>query len=284
MISISHTLPMPIYLILVRHGESEGNLAHDAEKNHQQDLYTEKFTGKPGHLWRLTERGVCQAHIAGQWLRENFDVESIKGFFTSDYARAKETAAHLNLPGARWKKHPYLHERSWGLLETLTEVEKWKKYEEDMKQREFNPFYWRPPRGETMVNVMLRVDSVFGTLHREYSDSSVIMVDHGDVIMAKIILLEKINVVRYEEIRRIGKTLDKIHNCQVIIYSRKNPRTGKIGPYLDWKLSVCPWNLKLSRNKWQKIKRPVFSNEDLLAEVELTPRIIHNPCCEIMET
>jgi hypothetical protein len=31
--------------------------------------------------------------------------------------------------------------------------------------------------------------------------------------------------------------------------------------------SVCPTDLTLSRNEWETISRPSFSNEDLLAEI-----------------
>lgn len=276
-------MAMPYHLLLVRHGESEGNLAHDTERKRKISVYSPEFRKRPGHLWRLTERGVEQAKIAGQWIMENIDLSQHCGFFTSDYTRAKETTGHLSLPGALWKRHPYLHERNWGLLETLPDEEKWKRYKEDMKQREANPFYWRPARGESMVDVMMRVDRVFGTLHREYKDSTVIMVNHGDVTWATLVLIEKINAVRYEEIRIRSKSpFARINNCQIIHYSRVNPNSGEIEKYLNWKRSICPWDLSLSSNIWERIERPVYTNEDLLMEVEQVPRLIHNPCCEIL--
>ena len=274
-------MAMPRRLILVRHGESVGNQVHDMERRGYKDVYSAQFCEQPAHLWRLTERGVAQAKIAGQWLRENMDVGAIEGFFTSDYTRAKETAGHLGIPGALWKKHPYLHERSWGLLENLSDEQKWESYEKDMQQREVNPFYWRPPRGESMVNVLMRSDRVFGTLHREYSESTVIMVEHGDVAMSQIILLEKMSAYRYEQLRRTKDSLDKINNCQIIIYSRENPETGELEPYLNWKFSICPWNPELSRNIWQQIERPVFTNEELLADAELSPLLVHSPCYQL---
>jgi NAD+ kinase len=99
--------------------------------------------------------------------------------------------------------------------------------------------------------------------------------------MSQIILLEKMSAYRYEQLRRTKDSLDKINNCQIIIYSRENPETGELESYLNWKFSICPWNPKLSRNIWQQIERPVFTNEELLADAELSPLLVHSPCYQL---
>jgi hypothetical protein len=67
---------------------------------------------------------------------------------------------------------------------------------------------------------------------------------------------------------------DRIHNGQILHYTRREPGTGRIVPYLNWRRSICPWNLALSRNDWEPIERPRYTNEDLLAVAERTPRLI----------
>ena len=65
----------------------------------------------------------------------------------------------------------------------------------------------------------------------------------------------------------------KIHNTQILHYSRRDPATGAVAPYLNWMRSVCPWDLNLSSNEWRPIVRKKYSNADLLELVQRTPRL-----------
>lgn len=58
--------------------------------------------------------GKKQAEITGKYLREHFG--TFDAFYTSEYVRAMETAALLNLPHAKWVTDFYLRERDWGQL------------------------------------------------------------------------------------------------------------------------------------------------------------------------
>lgn len=50
---------MPIDLVLVRHGESEGNYAHDLARNGDNSAFKNKdFCSKHSSLWRLTDIGM----------------------------------------------------------------------------------------------------------------------------------------------------------------------------------------------------------------------------------
>jgi len=64
---------MPIDLVLVRHGQTEGNLARERSKREDKSLWTAEFRERPGRLWRLTDLGIGQAQAAGAWIRENLD-------------------------------------------------------------------------------------------------------------------------------------------------------------------------------------------------------------------
>lgn len=89
-------------LVLVRHGESEGNIAHRRSLRGDHALYENQFFARRhSSLWRLTNRGIEEAITAGKWLRENIDV-GFDRFYVSEYVRAMETAAKLSLPGATW--------------------------------------------------------------------------------------------------------------------------------------------------------------------------------------
>lgn len=267
-------MTMPIDLILVRHGQSEGNVVINSyEENEIQapDEYYQKHTAH----WRLTSKGVRQAQCTGQWLKEN-NLLAFDRYFVSDYARAKETAAHLGLPDASWLINFYLGERNWGILDRFTAAERAEKFKTDFKAKKIHPFYWTPPRGESMMSLCLRLEKVLDTLHRECSRGKVIMVCHGEVMWALRIILERIPVDKYVELDASKNPFGRIHNGQIIHYTRKNPQTSEIMPRLNWIKSICPPDLSLSGNNWELINRPKFSNEQLFKHVAKFPRIIDN--------
>lgn len=63
---------MPIDLVLVRHGESEGNLAHQRAHAGDHSVFSNvHFKAKHNPQWRLTDKGCEQAIAAGKYLKEN---------------------------------------------------------------------------------------------------------------------------------------------------------------------------------------------------------------------
>ena len=109
---------LPLDLVLVRHGESEGNIAVDASKGGDNSIFTPEFRNRHSREFRLTDKGIAQAKAAGEWLRTNVPFP-FTYFCVSDYIRAKETAALLALPDARWKDEFYLRERDRGLIDNI---------------------------------------------------------------------------------------------------------------------------------------------------------------------
>lgn len=59
---------LPIDIVLVRHGESEGNYAQERSKKGDQSFWTEQFRRRHTSKYRLTSLGRKQAHIAGEWV------------------------------------------------------------------------------------------------------------------------------------------------------------------------------------------------------------------------
>jgi broad specificity phosphatase PhoE len=88
-------------LILVRHGQSEGNEAVSRSERGDLSAYTPEFKKKHSSTYRLTDKGVQQAKVAGAWIKENIG-EKFDRCYTSEYVRAMETAAYLDLPDAKW--------------------------------------------------------------------------------------------------------------------------------------------------------------------------------------
>lgn len=270
-------MAMPNNLVFVRHGESEGNHAIRMKRNKGIDLFTPEFLARHESTWRLTDRGIWQAEIAGRWIKENIGLDFFR-FYTSSFFRALETAFYLAFPNAGWWIHPYLHERLYGLISSTHWDEADEIFKLDFLLRDKNKWFWQPPRGQSLDFLQFRVDrGVFDTLHRECERTDVLLACHGEVMTVADAAMRRMNPFDCNLLLGSKCEFDKIHNAQVVHYSRINPETKEIESHLNWKRSVCPWDLSLSKNEWERIERPVFKNEDLLKIFSQTPRIINNP-------
>lgn len=269
-------MALPIDLLLVRHGQSEGNVARRLSEAGDHSAYTKDFMDRHTASLRLTRRGREQASRAGAWIREEFGLDKIgfDRYITSEYTRAMETAGLLGLPRADWFCDFYLTERDWGELDICPENEREEKFGAALKRREVEPFFWRPPNGESFAQLCLRVDRVLHTLHRECSDKRVIMVCHGEVIRAFQVRIERMSQTRFKELIFSKNSEDRIHNCQVLHYTRRNPETGKLGPFANWVRAVRPTDDPIWSSGWRLIERPRYSNEELLKVVSLTPAML----------
>jgi NAD+ kinase len=267
---------MPLELLLVRHGDSKGNEAVRRSKQGDHGAYTDAFKNQHSSLWRLTDLGREQARIAGAWIRDNVG-DHFDRYYTSEYIRAQETAANLGLPGARWYCEFYLRERDRGDIDVIAQNELAEKYEDSLRRREIDAFYWTPPNGESMAQLCLRVDRVLNTLHRECDGKRVIINCHGETMWALRIRLERMSQARYRELDASKDPKDRIHNAQILHYTRRHPFSDSPNaqfPAYEWMRSVCPTDLSLSRNEWEQIQRPSYTNEQLLENVEKHPRMI----------
>lgn len=268
-------MAMPNDLVLVRHGQSEGNVIQAAIKENRNIDIPSEFRDRHTYEWRLTNLGIEQAKDAGNWIRQNIGSEFDR-YYSSNYLRALETSAHLNLPNANWFISLFIHERNWGIFDRYTHEERQKKFVKDFESKDINPFYWAPPRGESFAELCLRITHILNTLHRECSGQRIILVCHGEIIWAFRVILERITVEQYLELDKSKTPIHRIHNGQVVHFSRINPKTGKQEKYVNWVRSICPNNPELSLNQWQEIIRPTYSNQELLDLVNKTKRLIDN--------
>lgn len=264
---------MPRNLVLVRHGLSEANVAVKASRDGDDLLRKELFLNKHDSLSRLTDIGIMQAKISGEWLRKEFPNGFLR-YYSSEYLRAMETAANLELPGAVWYTDFNLRERSTGILNLFSLDDIYEKNSEWVHFRKTEPMYWVPIGGESLADLCLRLRNVLDTLHRECSGGDVIIVCHGLVMWAFRIIIERITQERFKVLDASKDPKDRMNNGQVIQYSSINPTTGDDTPHYNWMRSVCPNNMEMSRNIWEPVARPRFTNEELLERVNSIPRII----------
>ncbi len=265
---------MPIDLVLVRHGESEGNVVK-AKSKAGDDSAADLFKGRHGSSFRLTDRGIAQAKSAGEWIRANFE----QGFgrcYTSTYMRAMETAGHLALPNANWYVESALRERDWGDLDVMNETERNLRYRESLAMKKKSPFYWIAPNGESLAHTTERAYRMLGSLARECSDKKVVIVGHSETIWCIRGLLERFSEERFNELDASKDPKDRIHNCQILHYTRRMPGQSVDTTKYSHLRSICPWDTKLSSNEWLPIVRPSYSNETLLEIVSRTERLVHD--------
>lgn len=268
---------MPVDLLFVRHGQSEGNQAREQSKHGDDSAYTEEFRRRLNRDWRLTDLGVAQSRAAGEWIRRHVEGPYIR-CYTSEYVRARETAAHLGLPDARWIQEILLRERSWGRADfVMPESERYERFAAELAARRQDPCYWRPPEGESLAEVCLRMQLVLGKIRGRPPGGNCVIVTHEDVMWAIRFVLEGLTQDEWRELLLSDDPCTKLHNGQILHYSRRDPETGQCSDTFGWVRSVCPWDPRRSNDDWRKVESARFSNQRLLATVERIPRLIHGP-------
>src|SRR5688572_6198328 len=176
-------MTMPIDLVLVRHGESEGNVLKKRAEKGDSTGFTDEFRARHSSKFRLSDRGIEQAKAAGAWLKAN-GFASFDRYYVSEYLRAKETAGLLGLQlgSRRWFADFALRERDYGLWDTMSFEERSRKFEDYVRHQTRDGKYWMPPGGESVSEVALRIGRTLDTLTRECGDKRVIIVSHGEVM------------------------------------------------------------------------------------------------------
>jgi NAD+ kinase len=265
----------PFELVLVRHGQSEGNEAVSRSEHGDLSAYTPEFKAKHSSTYRLTDKGIAQAKVTGEWVRSNIG-DSFDRYYTSEYVRAMETASLLQLPNAHWYTEIVLRERDKGLMDNTSAVDKQTKFAEEMTRRKRDAFFWAPPAGESLANVCVRIDHTLNTLRRECSNQRVIIVCHGEVMWAFRVRLERLSQIKFHQLTKSDDPKDKIHNTTVLHYTRIHPKTGEVYPYFKFLRSVCPWKPEFSWDGWMEFDRPMYSNEELMESVSNVPRYVNN--------
>ncbi|OGN04091.1 MAG: hypothetical protein A3B99_05250 [Candidatus Yanofskybacteria bacterium RIFCSPHIGHO2_02_FULL_44_12b] len=272
-------MPMlPIDIVLVRHGQSEGNKANKASRRGDNQFFTPDFRDKHSRDFRLTDKGVEQAKAAGKWLKTNVPMPLDRAY-VSDYIRAKETAAYLDLPNACWRVEFHLRERDMALMDNCPEDEKAKLFSLEKEQHERDPFLSYPAGGgESIALLCLRLKAGMIThWARECPDKRIIAVCHGHVMRVIQLEFEDLGHDDFIRLDKSEKPNEAIRNCQILWYTRRDPKTQKLHPHLVAVRSVCPLNTTTGLTEdsgWQEIVRNRYSNEDLLNEVSKYPRHI----------
>ena len=174
----------PRRIILIRHGESMGNVDHT------------EYSRTPDWRVELTPKGREQARHAGEALRALNITGELLCVYSSPYMRCQQTLAAV-LQGAGIDKgglafhrqEPRLREQDFGNFQDPASVARAKE-----ERARFGRFFYRFPNGESGADVYDRVSTWLESLHRELeygvamsADSTVLLVTHG--LTARLFLM-----------------------------------------------------------------------------------------------
>ncbi|MEU6442901.1 histidine phosphatase family protein [Streptomyces sp. NPDC047046] len=157
----------PRRIVLVRHGESDGN-ADDSV-----------YEREPDHALCLTAAGRAQALAAGDRLRTLFGDERVS-VYVSPYRRTHETLGlfQLDPDNVRVREEPRLREQDWGNWQDRDDVRLQKAYRDA-----YGHFFYRFAQGESGADVYDRVGAFLESLFRSFEapdhPPNVLLVTHG---------------------------------------------------------------------------------------------------------
>jgi broad specificity phosphatase PhoE len=208
----------PKRLWLVRHGQSQGNVARDAahEAGHSVIDLDMRDVDVP-----LSDLGHQQAEAAGRWFAALPEDERPEVLLSSPYVRARQTAeAICKAGGLAGGAKPTvlderLREREFGVFDGLTTKGIREQFPKEAAHRaKMGKFYHRAPGGESWADVILRLRSALNTINLQYADKRVLIVCHQVVVLCIRYILEELTEA---DILAIDKQAD-ILNCGIAAF------------------------------------------------------------------
>jgi 2,3-bisphosphoglycerate-dependent phosphoglycerate mutase len=169
------SLKWPKRIVVVRHGQSEQNVALDLLDD---ELLVKQKSTRDADV-NLTELGILQAQQTGKFLSktEPFDI-----CFSSPYNRTMQTAEKIaeNIGYTlKIRKDERLIEKEFGALHGHSREEIEKIFPGEFERRKLEgKYYFRPIGGENYLDVRIRNHIFLGKLHRDYPGKSVLTVTH----------------------------------------------------------------------------------------------------------
>lgn len=223
----------PERLWLVRHGQSQGNVARDAADEtgaHEIDINM-RDVDVP-----LSSLGIEQARAAGRWFAALPRDERPELILASPYVRARQTAVIICEQGAlsgaaaRAIIDERLREREFGIFDRLTSAGIRHRFPEESAHRaRLGKFYHRPPGGESWADVILRLRSMLNTINLQYCDRRVLVVCHQVVVLCFRYILEELDEAEILDIDKQAEVL----NCGIASYSFERELKGVCEPELS---------------------------------------------------
>ncbi|XP_021742457.1 phosphoglycerate mutase-like protein AT74H [Chenopodium quinoa] len=254
---------LPKRIILVRHGESQGNID------------TKAYSVTPDHSIPLTSDGINQAREAGNSIRRLLDTSSFSAdaaaawrvyFYVSPYERTRSTLREIgrSFPRRRVigvREECRIREQDFGNFQVEERMMAIKQTRE-----KFGRFFYRFPEGESAADVYDRISSFMESLWRDIDmhrlqhdpdhELNLVIVTHG--LLSRVFLMKwfKWTVEQFEYLNNPG-------NCEYRVME-----LGEGGEYslainhteeelLEWGLSPemvadQKWRAHAKRGEWNE--------------------------------
>jgi broad specificity phosphatase PhoE len=198
----------PINIILIRHGESHGNVDNSIYKT------------IPDWKIELTAKGKKQAKEAAKNILKIDDSQSYQ-FYVSPWIRTRQTASIIIdelkkqskvFPQISYQEDPRLREQEWGNYQEDHLVSKIEK-----ERKNHSKFFYRIPYGESGADVYDRISTFLETMHRDFEKKdfpdNVVIVSHGLTILTFLMRWLHWSPEEFDNLKTP-------QNCQVIRLSR----------------------------------------------------------------
>jgi broad specificity phosphatase PhoE len=188
------TPPVPAALWLVRHAESEGNVADGLAQRDRADRL--ELPARDPDV-RLSATGCEQADTLGRSWRDLPPGQRPDAVLSSPYERAFRTAERA-VAAAGWDirigRDERLRERDLGTLDGYTKAGIEREFPQEAQRREWlGKFYYRPPGGESWADVAARVRAVLDSVSQRHAGERVVVVSHQAVLMLFRYVLEELD-------------------------------------------------------------------------------------------
>ncbi|GAB4857416.1 hypothetical protein Ancab_015325 [Ancistrocladus abbreviatus] len=200
--------PRPRRIILVRHGQSEGNV--------DEIVYTRVADPKIA----LTEKGIAEAEECGKRIREMIEKDGVDDwkayFYVSPYRRTLETLRNLAKAFERFRiagvrEEPRLREQDFGNFQDREKMRV-----DKAKRALYGRFFYRFPDGESAADVYDRITGFRETLRADIDQGrfqppnqrspnlNVVIVSHGLTLRIFLMRWYKWTTKQFERLNNFG--------------------------------------------------------------------------------
>ncbi|KAK7366740.1 hypothetical protein VNO80_08737 [Phaseolus coccineus] len=200
--------PRPRRIILVRHGESEGNVDESV------------YTRIPDPKISLTQKGRDQAEACGNRIKQMIEKEQGQNwqvyFYVSPYQRTLQTLQHLARPFERsriagFREEPRIREQDFGNFQNREKM----RVEKALRQL-YGRFFYRFPDGESAADVYDRITGFRETLRTDINigryqppgekktEMNLVIVSHGLTLRVFLMRWYKWTVQQFEGLNNMG--------------------------------------------------------------------------------
>ena len=191
-----------VELVLVRHGESAGNVA--AAEAVAADAEVIEIGQRDADV-PLSPVGETQAQALGKVLAKWAADDTPCSAWSSPYVRAEQTCrTALDVAGANLEIRidERLRDRELGVLDLLTSKGVAARYPDEAERRRWlGKFYHRPSGGESWADLILRVRSFLADLDRVADGQRVLIVCHDALVLSFRYVCERLTE---REVLQIG--------------------------------------------------------------------------------